>query len=884
MEAAFGTKKDYKNEDFSNVDNRRVRLLCEALRDSTVYLENCSISKEAILEEERRFLCQGFYSEEHTTSIFMHTGSTVYDAVALVIASLANIVLDEDASERVDEIEEGQIVIYQKRRYRYAGKTVIDPFGERLLLKGDDGISVYLSYKNKYKLIPYNGDSKKLSGKGVKNNSKRTRIDFLKNVVGLDEAEITSISNQSTVLLIDPVRLDYLLKNIEIGFENVRYPLIELVTVTYYTPSQEFRKKGNIANNEPDLKATNNIEKARELVMDPSGSKTFGFVSFNKSCYEKTAADFEMLFNRKRIAYSWLIVKNEIDEWIKSNIENDTSSGDVLALVPQVIRAIGNEVINENRFTSFLHEEVSTALNRHYKGVPVESEIIWKDQRKIKQEIKFIIENSLGLESLMDFSHWAYSALKFFNNIIFSIEDMKRWNNSDQDRYGSGIEKFSELTSTFPTSVREEAVEVLDYIKKIYRYLYNSNPKGDVIKSTIFGGDYHNALFVVPSNVYISETKRTVKERMRFRQFQSDVTTEAKFKKINLGKYDLLIFTSLMKYDKVNPLDIISVPNTLVFVYDSQLRLYNLIERQYISYLENLENRITADIEFDKLNLKRLGNIEDESVMEEEEEEHIMQNSFINAFIANERYKANSYYGNDIRGDGFLEAVRAGVLDDGESIVFTKGYIAYVYDQDNETVLEKPVDSIEAGDNLIFTVNDDNTKDIVDDILSNIVMTDDQLNQSYKDVKHWKNALRECKRSNGLKYTDLSRLFKNSGFTASSQTVRMWIDEDSHIVGPKNEDAYLYIGKVASDQDIIENYLRYWESSKVVRSARVRILKLIEKVVIAEYSGVEYQEDDLSDVIDRIREISIIKKLVQVETLEESFKILPNRANWPING
>ena len=114
------------------------------------------------------------------------------------------------------------------------------------------------------------------------------------------------------------------------------------------------------------------------------------------------------------------------------------------------------------------------------------------------------------------------------------------------------------------------------------------------------------------------------------------------------------------------------------------------------------------------------------------------------------------------------------------------------------------------------------------------------------------------------------------------QTVRQWLDIQSHIVGPKERDRFKYIGKVLGNTEIENEYLKYAEATSTIRSIRIKILKLIENAVVADISGAQYDGDDMfRDIIDRIREIAVVKQLDKIETID-TFKIQFGRANRPI--
>ena len=251
-------------------------------------------------------------------------------------------------------------------------------------------------------------------------------------------------------------------------------------------------------------------------------------------------------------------------------------------------------------------------------------------------------------------------------------------------------------------------------------------------------------------------------------------------------------------------------------------------------------------------------------------------------FLQSERFKSQRDYSDNLRGGvRFLEAYKYANFVTGENIIFTKGYTAYVVDADKQSVVERAVDELKEGDQLIFTINDDNTKDIVDELLVGVAEKNPEVERYYQLVNSWKEACRNYRYDNNLKYTQLSKMFATKGYKAQPQVIRSWLDEQSHIVGPKQDETFMYIQQVFGESVLPENYMDYAVATKYIRSARVKILKLIEKAVISE--NIEF--DDNSHIFDglneRIQETAIIKQIEHIEAIEP-FNIAGYRANKPI--
>ena len=862
----------------------------ETLKKCEIYLENCKISNEIVLQVSSDFLKDSLVDKKHSASILLHTGSVCYDAVAFVMCVLANIIMGEnDAVEYATSLEIGTKVSYRKKLWQYEGlysgtDTILQG---KYVLKGVSGEVFYVTEKALSELVPYHGAAKNLRGKGVRID-KSKRIDFLENVLKLERNEIIAVPRTSTVVYMDNTELDYLLKNILISFpkEDRKYEILDLVTVTFYTLNNEIRKRGNSSKNEPAIKVTNSMERARELIVAGEENAVIGFAAFRSESYRKNALDFEELLRRRKLRYSWLITPLEKNTWIESQIDEESKKIDTIAFTSRVLRTLNPIYNDNNRIAVTLAKETYNVANRICHGEVVESNIVWSDYKKIKNKIAFIMNHNMGNDVAVQFCIWSYSMLKFFNNAFFTMEEYENF-----QRAGAysclidDIEEQKQKIALFANLIKEKAEDILNYIELLYQENYTSNAKRDRIRRYISQKRYTKVLFVIPNIRFEGLLRNYLENNIWYKLPYYSIVTESKLKTMNIASYDAVVFTALMNFDKVNPIDLINAKETVVFLYDAQRRLYRKLAREHAEYVKKLDfkNPYTGREILDELDeVTEEDFVEEKQVEEENEQDATLQEAFMKVFLQTERYHSREYFNNHHYNDGGLDAHRYGQFVTGEQIIFTKGYIAYVFDHVEGIVIEKKVDELEAGDKLVFTVNDDKTKDIVDELLMEVCDKNPEIANAYELVTYWKEEFRAIKRQKNWSYVDISRRFSVLGCSMTPQTVRQWLDIQSHIVGPKERDRFKYIGKVMGNTEIENDYLKYAEATSTIRSIRIKILKLIENAVVADISGAQYDGDDMfRDIIDRIREIAVVKQLDKIETID-TFKIQFGRANRPI--
>lgn len=876
--------------------------LCELIEKVDICFKGRIIPDEIVLKIEKQFLTEAFRDEKkHKTLFLQHTGSEIYDAVAIAIVSLALVFLDDSkATDITKDIKEGDLVTYKSKRWIYSGTTFLEG-KERYVLKDDKGCTNYLLEAAMCDVSPYNGKSTKLNGLGM-GKSKSKRTDFLKKVACLRGDEIPAIPAQSLVLFIDNHKLDDLLNNVSIHFGGEHYYILDLVTASFYTDNNELKKRGNANNNEPMLKATLSMDKAREMVKEKHGNEIVGFIVFDDRAYKKYGLDLEEILYRKKLPYSLLSTRLSMDSWVRAQLENDEEIM-VLPLTAEYLKSVNDKNKNKDNASESnnagwnhkLHDEIMCACWGEARLHFVESSLSWKDFKRVKENIAFVINNCLEYPRAIEFCRWAYSMLKLFNNAIFYFEEYEKLSTGykefiDFKAPSIQIEEFNNDINEFPLAVRRQSSIILDYIRDKYREFYNYNPKRESFRKALKDLENTKMLIVVPSMRYKPFVERFYPKTWNtVLKNNYVVATEAQAQKLDLSKFTDIYYLSLMNSSKYNPFDNVFFTSIDILLYDTQLRLYNGMYREFVLYKKTLNKRAYAPeisvAEYEDNSQGYIIDIEEEQEKEFQDDFEIdneIQQSFMRMFLQNERYQSQRDYSDfSEKRDRLLEAYRYANFMSGENIIFTKGYTAYVVDVDKQSVIEKNVDDLKEGDQLIFTVNDDRTKDIVDELLMGIAEKNGEIDRSYKLVQGWKESCRNYRYEHGIKYTQLSKMFTAAGYKAQPQVIRSWLDEQSHIVGPKQEDTFNYIQKVFGEECLPEPFSEYAIATKQIRSARVKILKLIEKAVISD--NIEF--DDSTDMYDglkeRIQEIAMVKQIDHIETIEP-FEIAGYRANKPL--
>lgn len=190
-----------------------------------------------------------------------------------------------------------------------------------------------------------------------------------------------------------------------------------------------------------------------------------------------------------------------------------------------------------------------------------------------------------------------------------------------------------------------------------------------------------------------------------------------------------------------------------------------------------------------------------EAITSEEKEtedfEKEMEEYIFNADITS----VNSEYRSNTGCEGMVNTAIAVVtaFDDDTKAYLSKHYKAYVLDETIGVVKEVEVQEICEGDSIVFTKNNDDTKDIVTSILTKLFQDgwlDDSSKKNYIKANLWKNSLVDFMHAQRFTARKVAELLLKDGATVHEQTVLNWLDEDSHTVGPRNVDSIRHIGNI----------------------------------------------------------------------------------------
>ena len=232
------------------------------------------------------------------------------------------------------------------------------------------------------------------------------------------------------------------------------------------------------------------------------------------------------------------------------------------------------------------------------------------------------------------------------------------------------------------------------------------------------------------------------------------------------------------------------------------------------------------------------------------------------------------------------EATHIGSFVSGEQIIFSKYYSAVIFDATTGSVSEKKVENLVPGDVLVFTKRDDYTKNIVDYIYEKLLKIGKLGKEAvdvYEKSQYWKEALREYKENNNLGYRDISKKLKALGSSLQEVTIRQWLMEDSHIVGPRDEKTMEYIAALTGDDYLLSDTHAYFEACRTVRHDRRAILEFIAEAINEKLRGHLPPEGSVLQIVyENVESLSETLELSYISPLDPPTNININLINKPI--
>lgn len=869
----------------------RKELLVKFLEKCDFLLENEPFSQEVIIQDYIQYLIHLLNKETHNTGLVLHPGSILFDAVAIVYAAISSIVFNEVRSEDIiNALQPGDIVTYihqdQKKRFVFEGK--MDPSrnsSERWVLLSQNGYELWVGKKNWHLIEPYYGSSQTLDGRGMRGKDQR-RATVLAQLLEVDEENIPSISDKSVILVMDRNRADYLLNNIQIVYKKQKIKLLDLVTAAYYTENDVYHYAGNPSRNEPLLKITSKVYVARQIVYDKNGNDNdiIGVIFLDDRSIQKNLTEIEDLFHRHSLLFIYLHAHiAHRDRMRLISLSDDLR---LFASLPASLTSQHDQVIHSNPLTLQLRNQLQR-IKRHSLTTEYYKENEWLNQLpKIRKQLYYLMCEDRDHFYLSQFILWAFSLTNLFLTAPFplqALEEMIQTHRLQIESPRLRIERLYELLTLVPNQVKDLCETIVCQLEDIYRFLLFHYEALNRLRFYVTQQLGKKCVIIVPKAYYknVLQYLKIDEPVKRTKSGRLDIMTANHF--IPNDDYDYIFVIGLIEGSRFNLFQNVTAENVTVFLHPFQKGRFNYLKRM----AEKEERRLLALIREEHDGEYIVTRKEDERDKDEEEyKEFVSIQEELEQFIAKyNELQVHQYIQRHQSSPSkqLADVIAIGSFNDEVRVLFTKYYTAYVFDEEQDVITERAVSELQPGDTLIFTNYNDATRDLVDDILERLITANaiaEDFQVHYKRSKYWKEVLRKYRHEHQISYNELTAELKRVGLNRSPVTIRSWLDEESHIVGPQDVDSFYAIGRLTIDRFLLMDPEQFKESCDRVRSMRIRILKYIGQAILESFKGVEHDDPIYQMIKQNLDDLAVLLELQSITSITR--KVPVNLVNRPL--
>lgn len=839
-----------------------------------IQIEGQTISKELLLKTFGDFLTQTIAKRDHNIGLVMHTGSLCFDVVLITYATIFNLISNKaETMDIVSSFSEGDTVLYgQPKKCRYIFKGFIDGSeigtekGKKFIKLVQSEISTkYVPEKEWRNIEPYNGDSFRMDGRGIRKKTSLRDV-FYVDVLGFEKENIPSILDTSCVIVAPREHADFLVKNISLLFNKKQISLLELVTASYFTEEEEYRYGGNTGKNEPTLKFTSKVSVARTLLLSRRGNRHLGLIVLGEDSISRGHFELPELINRKSLQYVYICSSMNSDLGLE--LTSDVEKMEIFACTKEfLLENTTYEKVENNHYITELVTRVNTIIDKNNELVIIEKNGIGSDViHEFKKNILEIKREEYSTEGKDNFIMLAHSLMKLFVTALFPMDRFSVAEERGLIEVDSPEKKILELrrlAEDFPENLRKNALVVVEVLERILIEEKSTNGKYEWLRKFLYNHLGKRVAIVVPKAYYVTLIKGTgLFSEYLFRN--KDFVTANRFDSSKM--YDCVIVLGDYEGKAFNVFRCNAAATIISVIYESEKSGYYFKNKIFHNRINRLNRKSTIII----------SNQDEDEIITTEEENAKGFEKEIEDYIANvDLSYMGSIYKSDSGYEGAMntDIVAVVVFDDDTKAYLSRNYKGYVLEEATGIVKEVGVQELCEGDYLIFTKNNDDTKDIVSSILAKLFIDgkfDSNTEEKYRKANLWKRALVEFMRSNGHTARKVVDLMLKDGAGVHEQTILHWLDEDSYTVGPRDVDSIRHIGNITGVEELKESPEDIFEACRDIRSIRRKILDRVGTAIFDKLSGRTPQRgnymESIYKKIDTLAEIKRVERIAKVET------------------
>ena len=865
------------------------------LEKCDILLENEIISKELLLQSFSDFLLNTVEKEKHNVGVVLHTGSVCFEAIALIYAIVSCMVYNEtDSEDIIESLGIGDAVIYTSGKSpkkcvfqgfeKMNGEKYIKLISQRQERGHMYTETVYVPPKWWRKIIPYYGESTRLDSRGLRKKS-GIREEFFKSVLDYEDANIPAMTDISVAVVMPRDKAEFLLDSLRISFEGKTVKPLELIAASYFTENDEHRYGGNTGKIEANIKFTSKVSVARDLVLSKEGNKHIGVVVSGNEIVSKGQTEIPELLNRRSIQYVYVLMNIDFDN--STSIINETESPNVFACSKEYLLSNSLRTKSDGKYCKELSKQVDAVIERDIEPHILKGDFSWDDYKLVKKALLYIKNSDFVADEKDEFIIQSYSLVNLFLTAVFKVSVLEKCIGDDKLEIVSPIERLKELTEIadrFPEVLKAQARTILDFLEIAYLYLEEKSGKEIYLKELLKNNSNKMIAVIVPKAYYATLIRECGFYELMDDESLLTVVTANRFD--NTVMYDHIVVVGNFNGKRFDTFRCRAAQRIETLLYDFESHFFKYKMRK-AKKAENQLNALVLNTEFieddEAFESLYYSEIPDDEILEvtnmdAEVDEYVNRLNEIATF----KSLGSASFSN---GSTMSEIVAVGTFESGEKVLFTKNYKAYVFDEDNGIVKEVKVNDLTEGDSLVFAQRNSETRDIVDTILSNLVeeqKVSDEIIKCYQLSKLWKSRLVDYMQDMNMSAKIIASKMIANGAKVQEITIRGWLDEDSHTVGPRSIESIQQIATLVENEDMFENAQVYFDACSTIRKIRREILNQVGEAIINKLSGRQPKNNTImEDIYNRIDSVALILRLETISFTEREVPM--NLTNRPIN-
>ncbi|WP_276949491.1 DrmE family protein [Enterocloster lavalensis] len=854
--------------------------LNRCLENCDIYLEGRIISKELILRSFLKFLSKEAEKQENNGSIVLHLGSPCFDAVAIVWAAFAVIMGN---STNVDEIVRtlpiGDKVLYAKERGEFRGIEV-DSDGKEwaVIWQGNRGTRK-VGRKNWASILPYRGASERYDGRGIRSQN-GVREKFLSEILNCEEKDIPGITDTSVIFVMDRYRANRYMNGLTIGYGDSEISILDLVTVSYFTDENEYHYGGNTGKNEAMLKFTSKISVGHDMTWNTDGSEHMGMFVCGNSLIEhgNESMEINQVMNRETLGFSF--VCGGMDLSCGESLVSGYEKSGVFACTKDFLLENTLPPKEKNDFTLELNRQANAIIDREILTEVIPGEISWQDYRDFKTAVGLIQRDELDDDEKTGIVIPAWSLMKLFMTAPFSLNEMENEIVEGKIRVGEPMKVLAELEERLedlPDNLRSSGKKIVEVLMMMLFARYDSSPKREFVKKYVAEKRRKKVAIVVPKAYYADIMWDFVLNDFNPNTSRIEIVSVNRFDASR--SYDSILIVGNIAGKRFDIFRCMAAPEITVLLYKPEETVFRAKNRR--------------GSERDKLFNSRQQIIGEEELPEEDEllKEGVEVDRVDDEITRySEKVITVKFDAAVSRESGDFSALFADVgtlvyFEDGEGAMLTKYYEAYVLNHEKGEVEQRKADDLKAGDSMVFLNRDNDTKDIVDYILNELIHTnriEKGFAERYAMARQWKTDLAQYMERTGETPARIVEKMIANGVSVHPVTIRNWLDEGTHTVGPRKVEYLEQIALLTENVEMFDHAEEYFEACRDVRHVRRTILQELGTAIIRRLEG----EKAVGGIIPpEIQEgLDAMAVVLRIETIVKTDKSVPAyMTNRPID-